>query len=87
MSMGWTNLSEETPVARKDYRCYLCGLLIPRGTKHVKRVGVCDGEFYSDRMHEQCVDATASWDTDDWEVHDPWVFRNEVLAPEVLAEI
>lgn len=85
----WTHIEDTTPKARKEYRCYLCGLTIPQGIKHVKRVGADSGEgLVTVRMHEQCEMVTRDWHWDDWEcMQDEWAFRHESLPPESLAEI
>ncbi len=75
--MGWQHLSETTPKAAKDYRCYLCGLPITKGTKHVYRVGSDCGEIISTRMHIECESLTKNWKVEDWETHDEWEFRQE----------
>ena len=65
------HLSTTRPKAAKQYTCYLCGCLIPKGVVHVKDVGIFDGDHCSVRMHEQCHAATADWGIDDWENFDP----------------
>jgi hypothetical protein len=73
--VGSECLDEGHPVARKEHRCYLCGLAIPVGAKHTKRTGVTDGEFWSARMHHACEALTKSWAECEWESFDPSDFR------------
>jgi len=84
--MSWTHISDTKPKARRDYRCELCGLTIPKGIVHVKRVGA-DGELISFRMHVQCDEATRKWSFEEWENTEPWTFRNEDLAGEILSKL
>ena len=85
----WTHIEDTTPKARKNHRCYLCGLMIPKGLEHVKRFGADSGEGLSSfRMHYQCERVAQAWSQDDWErMPDEWSFRNEDLPPIALAEI
>lgn len=68
------------PKARKQYICYLCGRPIEKGEKHRKHVGSYWGDFYSMRVHLACDKHTAGWDVDDWESHEPQIFREEYLG-------
>lgn len=79
--MSWTHLSDTTPKARKDYRCYLCGLPIPKGTVHDARRGIDDDGALTCRMHLDCVKLTAGWREDEWECHDEQEFRNDNGIP------
>jgi hypothetical protein len=51
--------------ARKHHRCACCGHGIPPGTRHLKMVGKWQGDFYAERMHDDCY---ALWTAlfDDW---------------------
>jgi hypothetical protein len=75
----WTWLRDETPTARKQYKCFLCQLLIEPGSKHVMRTGVHDGSVVSSRMHAECEAKTKLWDEYDWMTHDPSDFRRYEL--------
>ena len=44
----------KTPRARKAYDCFLCGLPIPKGEKHVYEKGKWEGEFFTRRLHSAC---------------------------------
>ncbi|MBQ8218367.1 MAG: hypothetical protein IJZ79_03585 [Bacilli bacterium] len=41
-------------VARKDYKCDLCGGLISKGEKYQRVAGKYDGEFFDDKFHLTC---------------------------------
>lgn len=74
---------ETTPTAKRAHRCLLCDHVIPAGEKHVKRVGVWDGDFSSFRMHSFCCEvANIEYDHDAWELHDPFDFRDTLAAHE-----
>ena len=73
--MSWQYLDQTEPKARKDYCCSLCALTIPKGTVHVKRVGISEGEWVNMRMHPDCEVLTRDWDEMDWECHDEATFR------------
>lgn len=77
--MSWTHFSDTKPKARKDYRCYLCGLPILKGEEHLVRRGVSEGQLVACRMHEACENLTRQWDEDDWIYHDESEFRSELL--------
>ena len=68
-------VSETQPVARKAHRCALCEEEIPKGERHVARVGVGNGAIYTFRMHFECVALTSEWDEFDWEENEPASFR------------
>lgn len=80
MSSDWTFLRDETPRAKKAYKCYLCNLPIAIGDKHVARVGVSDDRVYTTRMHEKCVALTKGWNEDDWMYFEPKEFRRHELG-------
>lgn len=67
MSNGWQHIEDTTPVARKDYRCELCGTTISKGTKYVMRFGFDDEGPVRFRMHAECKAQTKDWDETDWE--------------------
>lgn len=52
--MGFGFYKKETPVSKKEYRCQLCWIAIPKGVMHVKETGTYDGDFFSDRQHVEC---------------------------------
>ena len=64
--MNWTHLRDETPIARKDYLCVLCGLVIAKGEKHLVRTGFHES-LESFRMHAACEKKTRGWDAETWE--------------------
>ncbi len=81
-------LKSSSPVARKNYKCYLCDQVIPKGEKHEQWSGLDDGgKFFSARGHTQCVNLTVTlkWNEDDWECHDPWEFRETLKEQEESA--
>lgn len=49
-----TTFTDKRPRARKAHHCYLCGYDIERGTVHVYRTGVSDGEWWTMRAHVAC---------------------------------
>ncbi len=65
--MSWTHLNDRQPTARADYKCYLCGLPINKGTKHVARTGISHGELSTFRMHNECEAKARRWDQMDWD--------------------
>jgi len=79
--MSWQHLRDTEPVGQKDYKCFLCGLVILKGEKHTVRAGVSDGEFNTFRMHTICEMVSRDWRQEDWEVDiDFKEFRSELLA-------
>ena len=83
--MSWTWLGDTTPVARKDYQCCLCELVIPKGKKHIARRGICDDRPITSRMHIACVQLTRdlNWGEWDWETAtDAQEFRGELARKE-----
>ena len=40
---------------RKDHRCYLCFLIIPKGSACSYSSGVYEGDFYSHYDHHECM--------------------------------
>lgn len=76
--MSWTHLEDTTPKARKEHRCYLCELPIPKGTVHVARSGVDEDGFNKFRMHTDCEKITKPWGWEEWECHDAWEFREDL---------
>jgi len=65
--MSWIHLSDTLPKARKQYRCELCGVEIPKGMEHVARRGIGDDGPITFRMHKPCEVVTRDWDESDWE--------------------
>lgn len=76
--MSWTHLSDTKPKARKDYRCLLCELPIPKGTVHVARRGIDDSGLCTTRMHTACELVSKDWGIEEWENQDPYEFRREL---------
>ena len=68
------NVEETQPVAKKDHRCYLCGLTIQKGIVYVRRFCFDDGPFAA-KMHLACEELTREWDRFSWEEHDEGEFR------------
>ncbi len=52
---SFTQLGITKPTAKKQYPCRYCHLPIQKGEKHVKHVGISDGDFFSERSHIDCV--------------------------------
>jgi hypothetical protein len=69
--MSWTFLGESKPVARRNYRCFICDTRILKGEKHVARRGVGDDGPTTKRFHLECEKLSSSWSQDDWECHWP----------------
>lgn len=65
--MSYRHLRDTRPTARKEYRCFLCGIPIAVGTKQPRQSGARDGGLDSFRMHELCESKAAKWSIDDWE--------------------
>jgi hypothetical protein len=76
----WTPIQTTRPKARSVYCCELCGLAIQKGERHVKIVGVYDGDFASIREHEKCEAIASKWTNAQWkDMPDPYEFRREFL--------
>lgn len=78
--------SDTKTKARKHHTCGMCGRTIPKGTTYLRQAGVYDGDFYSNKAHEDCAEM--------WQrvYHDfcydegmPWDFK-EVLQDGFSAE-
>ena len=73
-------IRDEAPVARKNHRCWLCGLVILTGERHIVRT--CkDDVIGSFRMHERCELVSQQFRADDWET-----LPDEVAFRELLSE-
>lgn len=59
-------LRQSTPVAKKDYKCFWCGLTIPKGLKYSYEVQVFDGEFNPIRAHSCCAELFHEYVKDDY---------------------
>jgi hypothetical protein len=83
--MSWRHISDETPTARKPHECFLCGLPIAKGERHVKRRGSNDGVPITFRMHARCNEVAAAWDEDDWLIMsgEHGAFRRDCLGESV----
>ena len=66
-----THLRTETPTAAKDYKCNWCGERIPKGEKHSKWVGIFEGNFQANRLHDECAAACQDYDDLD-EGYEQW---------------
>ena len=66
--MSWVHLGDTRPKASKDYCCFVCGEVIPKGEVHTARRGI-DEKPFTFRMHSECHDITLDWDQGDWECH------------------
>jgi hypothetical protein len=78
----WTHLKDTMPIAKKNYRCYLCGLVISTGDKHLHRHGVSDGEIFCFRMHCKCEAFVSANPDFDWETFDESELREEMTESE-----
>lgn len=47
---------KDTPTARKQHRCWMCGDPIEPGEQYVSRVRLLDGEISCCKQHEECDD-------------------------------
>lgn len=56
---------------RKDHRCFLCHLQIPKGTNCFYDTGTYFGEFFSRYSHHECADKWQEINTD--EPNDDWI--------------
>lgn len=59
-------LRQSTPVAKKDYKCFWCGLQIPKGLKHSYEVQVFNGEFNVLRAYSCCAELFREYVQDDF---------------------
>lgn len=73
--MSWLHLEDTQPKARKDHDCFLCGNIIPKGTKHISRSGIGDDGPERIHMHIECELQTKTWKEEDWLAHDPVDFK------------
>lgn len=55
--MSYTQLSDSSPVARKQHRCTWCGQAIPKGEKYVRVSGIFDSELQVNKFHSECDEA------------------------------
>jgi hypothetical protein len=55
--MSYQLISKTLPKARKEYPCIWCSEKINIGEIHLKEVGEFDGDFQSNRWHEECHNA------------------------------
>lgn len=76
----WTHIEDTRPVARKPHQCYLCGLPIGVGERHVRRYGISEGHRLAFRMHEDCEQVTRDhdWYEETWLHLDEAEFRTEL---------
>lgn len=58
--------NETRPVADKSHKCIWCVERIAPGTKHMRYVGIWEGDWQNWRMHVECLEAhergEESWD-------------------------
>ncbi len=64
-------ISDDTEhTARKAYRCAMCESRINIGQRYFRRVGAEDGDFWTMRMHPECLSYSESpemkQDMEDW---------------------
>lgn len=52
--MGCEFSTSHTVTARKSHACEHCAGQIAPGTRHLKKVGKWEGDFYACRVHEDC---------------------------------
>jgi hypothetical protein len=62
---SYTELKLTERKARKEYRCAWCNEKIVIGEKHTHRVYIFEGDFSSDRMHNECFIAMGKADHED----------------------
>lgn len=66
-------VSKSTVRSRRPRACNLCGLLIGKGQKYVRRSGNTDGDFWRLAIHELCDRITGylwpEWDWDNFASH------------------
>jgi len=55
-------LREENPKAAKRHTCIWCSEEIKKGEKHRLQAGIVEGEFQTNRYHEECWGAVV----EDW---------------------
>jgi hypothetical protein len=55
--MSFQAIKEKLVKARNQYPCSWCNEKIEKGEKHYSRAYIIDGDFNSDRMHEECFEA------------------------------
>jgi hypothetical protein len=55
--MSYQSISTTTPKAKKQHQCIWCGELILIGEIHFKEVGEYEGDFQSNRYHNECHSA------------------------------
>lgn len=55
--MSYQLISKTLPKARKEYPCIWCSEKILIGEIHLKEVGEFEGDFQSNRWHEECHNA------------------------------
>ena len=54
-------LGETRPVARKQHHCDECGGAIEPGSRYVRQRNVADGDAYTYRAHEDCMDVAIEY--------------------------
>lgn len=63
-----------TPVARKAYRCDVCHVQIPAGTRYARWSGRYEGDFFTCAVHEPCRAAAnqahSGYDDEMMQLHD-----------------
>ncbi|SIT50470.1 hypothetical protein BN2476_830041 [Paraburkholderia piptadeniae] len=57
--MSYTQLSDSTPIARKNHHCSWCGERIESGSMYMRTAGINDGDFQVGKFHPEC-DAAAT---------------------------
>ena len=63
--MSYEEIHHKQVKARKEYKCIWCGEKILKGEAHYSRAYKFDGDFISDRMHNECEKSLNSADHDD----------------------
>lgn len=63
--MDGAHPGDRATVARKGYRCYLCGRPVEAGRWYVRRFGVDSDDFCVMTMHEGCEARTRGWVADE----------------------
>jgi hypothetical protein len=58
---------QQIKAAKKPHRCTWCGELIKKGEPYEKQVGTHDGDFYTNKIHPECVEGMNDVDWRDYD--------------------
>lgn len=70
MCGNYTHLKSTYPKAKKEHRCSWCNEKILIGEQHDYTVGIFEGEFSTQRLHNECSQAQRKVPHDD--ICDGW---------------